>query len=354
MDAILGERIARHGLAGRPCATVAAAAARTCAIQAQDHPAARLGVRARAAALTDADVVRAVAEERSVVRTWLMRGTIHLVDAADVRWLVGVFGPALRRRFATRWRQLGLTEQYLEHTLRALPAVLAGGPLTKTEIIAGLAEADLPFDFDDPQAGLHILLHASAHGLLCRAGDRGRRPSFTLLDDWLPDTHAVPLGDDALAELGRRYFAAYSPATAADFAVWSGLGATRVIELIRDELTECDVYGKPGFRLGEVEPERGLRLLPAFDNYLLGYKARAFVPAERIGEVYVGGLIRATVVLDGRVIGRWQLTRGKNGVAVEVHPFSAFDRAQTAAVRKEVEDIGRFLDVPAELVLQDR
>ena len=94
------------------------------------------------------------------------------------------------------------------------------------------------------------------------------------MDDWVPDAPAGPSGDDALAELARRYFTAYSPATAADFATWSGLAGRRAVELIRDELTPVDIDGAPGFRLGEVEPQRGVRLLPAFDNYLVGYRDR--------------------------------------------------------------------------------
>ena len=95
-----------------------------------------------------------------------------------------------------------------------------------------------------------------------------------MLDDWLPGSPAGPSGDDALAELARRYFAAFSPATSADFGTWSGLPHGWAVELIRDELTPCDVDGRPGFRAGTVEAVRGVRLLPAFDNYVIGYRHR--------------------------------------------------------------------------------
>ena len=98
-----------------------------------------------------------------------------------------------------------------------------------------------------------------------------------------------PSGDDALAELARRYFAAFSPATAADFACWSGLPHSRAIELIRSELSPVDVDGRPGYRLGTVEPVRGVRLLPAFDNYLLCYADRAAIlPVAAQPLVYQG------------------------------------------------------------------
>jgi len=340
-DLVLGERIARHGLADRPAHTVAEAAALTTAIQAQDHPAARLGVRARSQGLTDADVLDAVGVDRTVVRTWLMRGTIHLVDTADVRWLVALFGPAVARQFATRLRQIGLTPSYLARCERALPQILADGPRTRAEVVAGLAERGIPMNFADPQARMYVLLHASCLGLVCRAADRGRTATFAMLDDWVPSAPVGPRGDDALAELARRYFRAYSPATAADFATWSGLAAGQAIELIRDELTPIDVYGRAGFRLGEVEPARGLRLLPAFDNYLIGYKHRGFIDDARRPEVYVGGLIRPTVLLDGRVVGRWQLI---NKTHADVTLFEDLSAANRRELDREIADVSKFLE----------
>lgn len=341
---LLGERFARHGLAQRPAGSAAAAAALTTALQAQDNAASRLGVRARAAGLSDADVRRAVDVERSVVRTWLMRGTIHLVDARDLRWLVRLVGPSVQRRFRTRWRQLGLTDEVLDRCVAALPDVLADGPRDRHHIRAALAERGITLDSPDPQVHTHALVHASTIGLVCRGPDHGRHSTFVLLDDWLPGAPAGPHGDDALAELARRYFAAYSPATGADFTAWSGLGSGRAITLIRDELEPADVDGRPGFRLGEVAPQRAARLLPAFDNYLVGYRDRtALLEPARQPHVFQGGMIRPTVVVDGRVVGTWTLDRGR--ARVTVRAFAELSPALRRAVEAEVADIDRFLGV---------
>ena len=120
-SALLAERMARHGLADRPAASAAAAAQVTTAVQAQDNWAARLGVRARSAVLTDADVQRASDVERTVVRTWLMRGTIHLVTADDLRWLVRLVGPAIARKYRTRSRFTSTT---------ALPAMVLSNKIS--------------------------------------------------------------------------------------------------------------------------------------------------------------------------------------------------------------------------------
>lgn len=350
---LLGERIARHGLVDRSCTTVAEAAALTGAIQAQDTQASRLGIRVRAGSTTERDVLTAIEDDRSVVRTWLMRGTIHLVDTTDVRWMVRLIGPNLIRKYRTRWKQLGLTEDLLERTTELLPELLLDGPLTRNEIRTALAESGVTFESSDPQAHTHIALHASAVGLLCRGPDRGRDATFTRLDSWVPDAPGGPSGDDALAELARRYFTAFSPATAADFTTWSGLGSSRAIELIRDELTPADVDGRPGLRLGEVAPARGVLLLPAFDNYLIGYRDREAILTESLRRrVYDGGMIRASVLRDGRVVGSWALDKTKDPARITVRPFEPLPRTVRRAIDDEVADIARFLDRPVTVQIE--
>ena len=361
---LLGERIARHGFADRPAASVADAIRLTTAVQSQDPLAGRLGVRSRSATVTDADVRYALATDRSVVKSSFMRATIHTVAAEDVRWLTALTGPAIARSFAKRWRDLGLTPPLLARTAAAIPTILADGPASRAEIVAGLAERRIVVDTTDPPppatpssaggpplASTHVMLHATTEGLVCRGPDRGRTATYALIDTWLPDAPDGPRGDDALAELARRYFAAFSPATPADFAVWSGLPSTRAIELIRDELTPVDVDGRAGYRLGEVEPARGLRLISAYDNYLVGYRERTFIADENRGKVYIGGVIRPTVLLDGRVVGRWQLSRRDGAVAVTVEEFESLSAVARRQLDAEVADVGRFLDVPATLAI---
>ena len=339
---LLGERIARHGLGSTRVDSPAAATALTTAVQAQDPFAARLGVRVRTTNVTDADVLHAIGTERTIVRTWLMRGTIHLVEAPDLRWMVRLIGPAVARKFRTRWRQLGLTDDVLERSVTALPELLADGPRNRHEIRAALDQRGVTIDSPDPQAHTHALLYASTLGLICRGPDRGRHATFALIDDWLPDAPQGPAGDDALAELARRYFTAYSPATAHDFATWAGLPHAQAVALIRDELTPVDVDGRPGFRLGDVDPERGIRLLPAFDNYLIGYKDRtAMLDPALHGHVYQGGMIRPTILVDGAVVGTWALDRAKGRVTIS--PFAPLSARVRRGVDAELAQLSRFL-----------
>ena len=357
-DPAARERIARHGFVDRPARTVVAAVAHTTAVQSQDSAAGRLGVRSRAQGVTDADVRAATDVDRTVVRSWLMRATIHLVAADDVRWLTTLIGPNIARRFAKRWKDIGLTSRYLERTAAALPEILRDGPQPISVISPALAERGLPVEFDDPQAGVHVMLHASSLGLLCRGPERGREQSYALLDQWLPDAPAGPQGDDALAELARRYFTAFGPATAADFTAWSGLPSGHAIRLIRDELTETRLNGRVAFAHqdpnGVAVDANGstpsVRLLAAYDNYLVGYRYRdEIVDEAHKAAVYVGGVIKPTLLIDGRVAGIWKLTRSRPTAMVTVTPFVPLRPAVRRAVADEVHDISRFLEIDVAL-----
>jgi hypothetical protein len=344
------ERMTRQGLAARSAADTAGVAAAAVGLQAQDIGAARLGVRARSTAVDEASVVNAIQHERSAVRTWLMRSTVHLVAAADLRWMAELYGPVMERNHRTRWRNLGITETVIDTALAHARELLGGRGLTRHELAAELAARGLELG-DDGQAPTHLLAALTARGLTCRGADRGRDATFVLIDDWVP---TAPPPADPLQELARRYFRAFGPATAADFATWSGLPSGAAIGSIRDELTEVEFDGRRGWTLGRVEPVRAFRLLPMFDNYLLGYRDRtAMLDPGRHQQVYVGGIIKASVVCDGRVIGIWRLDRAARTVAVRVTPFEPFTRRHHDELDRERADVERFVGRPVGLAIEE-
>lgn len=347
----LVERMTRQGLARQTTAQPAHLATSVVGLQAQDINAARLGVRARSSSLDEAAVVTACEVERSVVRTWLMRATVHLVAAEDVRWLVALFGPMIERRFKnTRWRQLGIDDRLIDAAIEFAKEILQDRQLTRHEIAAELADRGVRLA-DDPQAATHLVLALSCRGVTCRAGDRGRESTFALLEEWLPGTPEVPT--DPPAELARRYFRAFGPATAADYTSWSGLPSGAAIKAIRDELTEAEFDGRRGWTLGAVEPVQAVRLLPMFDNYLIGYRDRtAMLDPALHAKVYVGGIIKATVVRDGRVIGIWRLDRSGRMTTIRITPFEPLRRPQRRDLDEERADIERFLGRPVGLTIE--
>jgi hypothetical protein len=325
-------------------AAVASAARRAAGIQAQASAPARLAVRARTAGLTAADVDAACAD-RGVVRTWLMRGTIHLVPADGLRGLLAVFGPVNVRNERRRREQLGLDDALCERALEALAAILPGRALTRAGIVAELAGHGVVLDLKT-QGPPHLLAYASGRALICRGPDADRdEPTYVLLDEWLGPA-VTPDRDQALADVARMYFAAYAPADAADFKAWSGLPAADV----RRALEQVPPPEDPPEGLSE-EPSgdspalRTRTLLGAFDPYLLGHATRTAVldPAHARRLNAGGGMIAPAMLRDGVVVGTWKLDRSRKQPRFAFEPFEPGEDAE--AFRAEADDVLRFLGV---------
>lgn len=298
-------RMAANGLAGGRTRDAAAAVRKVVGVQAQDVRAARMQVRARTTGVTAALVDRVVNEGR-LVATWAMRGTLHLLAAEDVRWVVGLLGPRFAARTAGRRRQLGLDDATCEKALDAVRDVLgASGPMVRADLVAAVADHGVRLD-PRSQAPAHLVSYAAMCGLVCRGPAADGEPTYVLLDDWVPtvgtSSTKCPAGgplaeEDALARLAERYLAGFGPATVADFAAWSGLPlgqARRGFGSLEDHFTPAN-----------AAPDLGVRLLGHFDTYLLGYRSRELVLAEEFaGRIQSGGgFIMPSVLAGGRVVG---------------------------------------------------
>jgi hypothetical protein len=314
-------------LLGRRLTDAAAVVREVVGVQAQDRVAGALSVRVRSTGLTRDDVDRALVAERSVVRLWAMRGTIHIVPAEDAAWLVELFAPLALPASHRRLRQLGVAEADRPRAVAIIRAALADhGPLTRAELMEPLARAGIT---TDGQAAAHLPLLAALEGHVCFGPpDRGK-PTFVLRDDWLGrDLPRMPR-DAAVAELGRRYLRGFGPAEPEDFAAWSGLP-------LRD--TRAAWPRAPAANSAAAAPDPPVtRLLPAFDTYLLGYRSRDFlVGPEHARRVWPGGgILRPTVVENGRAIATWK----RSGAKIEIEPFGGRD----VAADDEIADVVRFL-----------
>jgi hypothetical protein len=357
-DAVRGLRIRAHRLAGKRPSRASTAVAAVTAVPAQSTPAARLAVRCRAAGATAASVDRACATG-SLVRTWAMRGTLHMLAAADVRWVVGLHGPIFAAAGRRRRLQLGLDDATCERALSAIQATLSGSaPLTRAALVARVVDDGVAEKLGT-QAPAHLVAYAAMRGLICRGPDLARdEPTYTLLDEWVPDGESRG-EDDALAELARRYLAGHAPAAERDLAAWSGLpaaAARRAFALIADELTEVRLGGATAFAPSTMElaspADTVVRLLGSFDPYLLGYRGRELALDARYARRIQagGGIIHPAVLVDGRVVGTWRLDRtGRTNTAatIRVEPFDRLSRGVVDALEAEAADVGRFLGLPA-------
>jgi hypothetical protein len=363
-------RMRAQRLTGRRPRTVAEVVRAVGGLQAQDTPASRLAVRPRGTGLDEAAVRRACNQDRSVVRTWAMRGTLHMVAAEDVGWLVGLLGPVFAAADRRRRLQLGLDDDLCQRALAALPAVLAAGPLSRADLVRGLAAEGVRID-PSGQAPAHLVGYAALRGLVCRGPDLdGDQASYVLLEDWVGpgQTGPVdrPLGpDDALAELARRYLGGHGPAGPEDLAAWSGLPvgrARRAFELVAGELRELEVDGRRLWAPADAPAARSpagdpvVRLLGRFDDYLLGWRGRDLVLDERFARrVAAGGWVHPVVVVDGRVAGTWRAGRAGGRLEVAVEPFAGrLPRGAGPGLEAEAADLGRFLAVEARLGVDGR
>jgi hypothetical protein len=334
-------------------AAVAQVVARLVGVQAQDVAAAALALRARCAGLTAADVEHARVATRSIVRTWCMRGTLHHVPSDDLGWLLGLLGPIFIRASRGRRAQLGLDESSGERAVVALCDVLGEhGPLTRDEIVEKLAGRGVALA---GQARPHLLGLAALQGLVCHGPLRGRQPTYVLTADWIDPGPALPR-DEALARLALRYLTAFAPAAPEDLATWSGLSLTEARagwQQIADQLVEVQVGRAALWILKEQEewldappaPQPAVRLVPGFENYLLGYRNRSLILAsDHAGRVFTGGGMLASVLLvDGRGAGTWKAERHRSSLDVIVEPFEPLDAAVQTGLAVEIDDVRRFL-----------
>jgi hypothetical protein len=337
---MIAARLTAQLLSGPPADNPVAVAERLLAIQAQDPRGARLAIRARSTGLSAADVDRALTEDRTLLVTWLNRGTLHLVRAEDYAWLLAVTAPTQRATNAYRLAQEGVPPDDAERGVAVIERALAqDGPLTRPELRDRIAAAGVR---TEGQAMVHILLLASLRGLIVRGPMAGREQAYVLVRDWLGEPAPVDR-DAALAELARRYLAGHGPASDRDLARWAGiaLGDARAgLTAIAGELMQLagglvDIATRPP--PADLPPPR---LLGSFEPLLLGWTSRAPLLASSASAVVtVNGIFRPIALARGRGVATWTLRGGR----VTLDPFEALDADDAAALEADASDLTRFL-----------
>lgn len=342
--ALARQRLHAHRLAATPFATPAEAVAWLGAMQGQEHLSVRWAIGLRCAGHDEAAVQQAL-DTGQVVRTWAMRGTLQLAAAADVRWLVNLTGPPALARHGSAQRKLGVDAAAAAAAEPVFVRALRGQTLTRAEVFAALEQAGLS---TAGQRGYYYLVQAALRGQLCLGPLRGKQETYVLLDEWAPNAKTLPR-EQAVAELARRYFASHGPATLEDYAWWSGLPKAEVragLEAARPALVEQVIGGVAYYGPPEAAPAaRGTLLLPAFDEYILGYTDRTAVlaPEHSPRVLSNNGIFYPTILSDGAVIGTWKRTIKKDTVAIALSPFKALTRAQRAAVGAAAERYAAFV-----------
>jgi hypothetical protein len=317
------------------------------AMQAQDLNSVLWSLGVRLPGTTLPEVVAAT-ERRDVIRTWPMRGTVHLIPSADAHWMLDLAGVRSLSSVAKRWEYLGLDEKTAHQAMDVLAAAITagGGRLTRSACLAALNEAGIS---TEGQRGYHLLWYVSQRGVTAIAPNEGSEQTFVLLDEWAA-TRNTPSREEALAILAKRYFQSHGPTTVKDFAGWTGLTLTDCRRGVDGaELTGIDVDGVEMWAdpaVLDAGPATGWWALPGFDEYMLGYKDRSMMATkEQAAKIIPGGngIFQSTLVRDGRVMATWKRTLGKKAVTVTVLPLAEFDIDEA---RPALEPFAAFVGLP--------
>ncbi len=344
-------RLAAQGLCGPPSPGPVEAVGRLLAVQAQDPRGMRLAVRARTRGLRAADVDAALTLDRSLLVTWLCRGTLHLVRTEDYWWLRELTAPRMAAQIRRRLAQEGVSPGDAERGVALIEAALAAdGPLLRDELRRRVAAAGVP---TAGQAMVYLLVVAATRGTIVRGPVVGTEQAYALVSDWLGPPPRAFDRDAALAELARRYLAGHGPADERDLARWVGLPlgdarrglAAITAGVVRTPSGRLDLAGRQDLagRSRPSEEPLPTRLLGAFDPILHGWVERTWIGAD-LRMITTNGVFRPTILVDGRAAGIWSMPGGR----VELAPFADppdWPAPVAAALADEAEDVRRFLGV---------
>jgi Winged helix DNA-binding domain len=328
-------------LSGPPARSPAEVTGRLLAVQGQDPRGARLAIRARSRGLTAADVDKALTADRSLVITWLNRGTLHLVRAEDY-WLLQqlTVRPQYQQACFRHAASGGMTADDTERAVTIIAGALADGPLTRAQVGERLAAAGIR---GTGMAPLHLIMLTCLRGLAVRGPMVGAQHAYVLARDWVGPAPRDFDRDLALAEMARRYLAGHGPASDRDLAKWAGLPLGEVRRGLRGigpELRElpgglAELATSPG-EPAELPPPR---LLGSFDPVLLGWASREPILGEHQGIVSDNGRFRPFALVDGRAAGLWTWTSGQ----VALDQFAELPEPVRAALAEDARDVRRFL-----------
>jgi hypothetical protein len=330
------------------------------ALQAQDLPGALYSVGLRSPGSTLA-TVRAALSSGSVVRSWPMRGTLHLLAGEDLGWVLGLTSARTIAGMAGRHRQLGITTADVGQVRGVAESLLAGGQAASREAL--LAAFEQAGQSTSGQRGVHLLALLSLDGVLVQGPLDGTRQLFVLAAEWIPHPRNLTR-EEGLAELALRYFRARGPARLTDFTWWSKLtvkDAKMGLEaaaphLERMDCNDIDYYLSPetaalldGQRAagGQLPGAGQLLLLPGFDEMMLGYGDRsASLDPAHAEQVVPGknGIFQPTITAGGRVIGTWRRNvRSGDTASPEALPFAQLSPTRQRAFDRAAERYRQFI-----------
>jgi hypothetical protein len=363
VDQIASFRLRRHHLLDEPPADAVTICRDMCGVQAQVMGPARLQLWTRNHALKRAGIEDALWKSRTLIKTSLMRQTLHLIPTDEFLIYIAALRPS---RFAQAMRVMDRCRITRDESAAIVPQImetLAAGPLSRPAIAAALrpkASKAVRFWMENSWSLVRLPI---AEGLFCYGRGEGNAIVFIRTDHWLPKLKLKLMSPrEAQCALFRKYLRAYGPATVHDFSHWAGIPmqeAKQLPALLESELAEIPGDNKNCYLLREdVEllessPQvRGsIRLLPNFDSYLLAHREKDhLLSAKHYKRVYRNqGWISPVVLIDGAIAGVWSYKLQGKRLSVEIEPFGKLSKAERAGIGQEAESLALFFESELEL-----
>jgi hypothetical protein len=324
------------------------------AVQSQDYPGAlwALALRLEGASLAS---LQCAFDRGEVLRTHVLRPTWHFVAPADIRWMLALTGPRIRRSMASRERELGMDQTLVDRANDAIARALEGGTaLTRSELGGALTEAGVDWRNDGSILG-HLASAAELAGVTCSGPLKGTQHTYALLEQRVPPAR-LPERDEAVAELVSRYFTSHGPATLNDFAWWSGLTvgdarhglAASGSRFESQKVGDLTYWFDPQAVVGQTSGSSML-LLPNYDEFTVAYRSRELFYTREI--VYRPGPrydapFGNVIVNDGRVRGIWKRSARNGQLTIEPEWFNSPSPNEAAAFVDAVERYAGFMGMP--------
>ena len=357
---ICGQRLANQHLTRQTLEKASDVVRLLGAVQAQDYSAAKWAIAQRTRGATDTNVEKEF-NDGEILRTHVLRPTWHFVAPEDIRWMLALTAPRVKATLAFYDRKLELDTTVLRRSRTALTKALRGGKhLTRTELARALTNAGIRAD--GTQRLAHLMMHAELEGHICSGARRGKQFTYALLEERVPRAKELE-HDAALSALAKRYFVTRGPATADDFAWWSGLTraeAKRGAESAEAGLDHAIVDGRKYWFLRSTRAPRPrspfAHLLPNYDEYFIGLRDRGAMQTKLKATGFTGrldGLSGHIITIDGQAVGRWIRTfKGKSAVVV-LKPLTRLSEVEQRAIARQVARFEKFLELPARLEILD-
>jgi hypothetical protein len=348
-------RLTRHHLSGAQRSNLLDVTSDVCGIQAQIMGCAQLSLNARIPGLTREEIRAALYDKRTLVKAHCMRQTLHLLPAAQYATYISANKKTRVKQVRNVMDRFKITDREAERLMRALLDALAEKPLGQKALRAAVR----PQVSKKVRAWMDkvwgIVRPAVVEGLVCYGPDDGNEITYVRTEDWLPKQKPID-PESAQRFLLRSYLRAYGPATARDFAFWSGISmkeVTAVWKSIEDEFSEVELEDRKAYTLREDEAalrksslkNPNLRLLANFDVFLLAHAGKSHIVHDRhYKKIYRNqGWISPVILLDGKVIGTWSHKMTGKKRAIALHPFEKLPKSLDAQIEFETQRIAKFV-----------